>query len=115
MSVGWGGKQPRMKETWYIDIAGKRRKQSMIFTGQQTEILVSSFSGRKPKGAPEPSHVGEPKGLHQVLWERGLVPALLTPSSKVNPTSRHGKILGFLEAEGRMDAITQNPNKWNDE
>ncbi len=43
------------------------------------------------------------------------MPALLTPSSKVDPTSREGKILGFLEAEGRMNAITQNPNKWNDE
>jgi hypothetical protein len=62
MSVGWGGKQLRMKGTWYIDIAGKRRKKSMIFTGQQTEKLVSSFSGRKQKGAPDPRHVGEPKG-----------------------------------------------------
>jgi hypothetical protein len=75
MSVGWGGKQPLMKQTVWYDDKGKKHIQDMVFTGEKGEKKISAYSGRKKnKKDPDPSHIGQAKGLHQVLWERGLVP-----------------------------------------
>ena len=105
-----------MKDTWWVDSKGKRHKQPMVFTGKSGEKVVSSCCGRKKnKNDPDPHRKGQPKGLHQMLWERGLVEAKLTPKRVLDPTSREGRTFEFLEAEGRMDAQTTNPNSWNNE
>jgi hypothetical protein len=115
MSVGWGGKQPLMKQTAWCDAKGKKHVQDVVFTGKKGEKKTSSCSGRKKnKKDPDPSHVGQAKGLHQVLWERGLVPGVLTPSQKLDPTSCEGRTILHLEAEGRMGAVTQNAADWAD-
>ncbi len=106
----------RMRDTStsWVDLKGKKHKQSMVFTGAKQEKVVSSFGGRKKKKEdPEPPRAGQPKGLHQVLWERGLVPKTLSPCRRVDPTSREGKVLEFLEIEGRMDEVTTDPDHWS--
>jgi hypothetical protein len=97
------------------DAKGRKHIQDIVFTGKKGEKKMGSCSGRKKnKKDPDPSHVGQAKGLHQVLWERGLVPEVLTPSQKLDPTSREGRMIFHLEAEGRMGAVNQNAADWAD-
>jgi hypothetical protein len=98
-----------MKQTVWHDAKGRKHIQDMVSTGKKGEKKTSPCSGRKKsKKDPDPSHVGQAKGLHQVLWERGPVPEVLTPSHKLDPASREGRMIFHLEAEGRMGAMTKN-------
>jgi hypothetical protein len=91
-----------MKDTWWVDSKGKRQEQSLVFTGKAGGKVVSSCCGReRNKNDPDPRRKGQPKGLHQVLWERGLVEEKLTPKRVLDPTSREGRTFNFLGAEGR--------------
>ena len=63
-----------MRTTKWIDKTGIEHKQSMVFTkDDRRKPPVSKYGGRLKKGQSPPNHVGLPKGLHQVLWERQLV------------------------------------------
>ena len=59
-----GGKQPKMRKTWFIGADGQRKEQDMVFS------------------ADHPEFPGQPKGMKQVLIERGLWRQGLTMSCK---------------------------------
>ena len=58
MNLGPGGKQPKMRDGWYINEYGDKCKQSMVF----------------PNDHPVESLRGKPKGIKKVLEERNLWP-----------------------------------------
>ena len=64
---------------------------------------VSKWGGRK---GPRPStHVGESKGAHQILWERGHAPAVLPTRKRITSNNTYKRaVLKFLEDEGRVAA-----------
>lgn len=70
-----GGEQPRMRDTI---IPGTDQIQSMVFP--------DDHKGVDKDGNPV---AGKPKGMEQVLAERGLLPMLETAAK-----SRHGKVVG---------------------
>lgn len=49
-----GGKQPKMRKTWFINARSEREEQEMVF------------------GSDHPQFPNQPKGMKQVLVERGL-------------------------------------------
>jgi len=67
MSAGWGGKQPLMKSTSWVDSDNVTHNQSMVFLEHETPI--APFGGQ----GDAPCWIGEAKGLKQVLYERGLI------------------------------------------
>jgi hypothetical protein len=116
ISKGWGGKQPLMRDTQWVDSEGTIHLQKMVFAEADRikfpDGPVSRYSGRlKPNEGP-PDWVGCAKGAHQVLFERRIVEEKLAndPAAARNP--RQKLILDFLEEEGRITYT--NPDKWND-
>ena len=73
----------------------------MVFDDGDAEP-VSKFGGR---GAAPVSYGGLPKGLHQVLYERGLAPRTLAGKQIATSTNaRCAAVLDFLETEGRHNS-----------
>ena len=73
----------------------------MVFDDGDAEP-VSKFGGR---GAAPVSYGGLPKGLHQVLYERGLAPRTLAGKQIATSTNaRWAAVLDFLETEGRHNS-----------
>ena len=77
ISKGWGGKQPLMRDTQWVDSEGTMHLQKMVFVEADRikfpDGPVSRHSGRlKPNEGP-PDWVGCAKGAHQVLFERRIV------------------------------------------
>jgi hypothetical protein len=62
MNVGPGGKKPKMRSTWGQNI----QRQSMVFEVGDTQV------GESQPLREGDELVGQPKGLKQVLHERGL-------------------------------------------
>ncbi|KAF7325461.1 hypothetical protein MKEN_00394400 [Mycena kentingensis (nom. inval.)] len=56
MNFRAGGAQPKMRDGWYLDADGRKHTQPMVF----------------PENDPRPTLRGKPKGMQQVLKERGL-------------------------------------------
>jgi hypothetical protein len=114
ISKGWGGKQPLMRDTQWVDSEGTMHLQKMVFVEADRikfpDGPVSRHSGRlKPNEGP-PDWVGCAKGAHQVLFVRArIVEEKLAndPAAARNP--REKLILDFLEEEGR--ATCTNPDK----
>jgi hypothetical protein len=74
MSCGWGGKQARMRDTSWVDLKGKKHKQSMVFTGAKQEKVVSSFGGRKKKKEdPDPPRAGQKVSWYYARTARTLI------------------------------------------
>ena len=68
---------------------------------------VSKYGGR---GSPPDTHVGHAKGMHQLLWERGMSPAVLPRNAGITSNNRYkSAILKFLEDEGRVAARHHDP------
>ena len=64
---------------------------------------ASKCSGRLLPGEAPPPCVGQPKGLHQALFERSKVEGVLTPGSKKNPSNRSERteaVYHWLEENG---------------
>lgn len=57
MNKGWGGEQPKMWDGYYLDNAGNKVIQAMLF-GDDEELPKKMW--------------GKPKGIQVVLEERGL-------------------------------------------
>ncbi|PPQ84825.1 hypothetical protein CVT24_013261, partial [Panaeolus cyanescens] len=72
MNLKPGGKQPRMRQGWYLDKNGQRVMQDMVF----------------PEDHPD--YPNEPKGVKQVLVERGLWKAGLTLGCKDSASCSEG-------------------------
>jgi hypothetical protein len=119
-SKGWGGRQPKMRDTKWVDSSGNIHLQSCVFTEEDRVTFpngpVSKCSQRLQVGEKEPDFVGCAKGAHQILYERSIVEAALVTGSSIpcaQRTARQQALFDFLEEEGRMD--TTNPDMWNNE
>ena len=76
-------------------------EQSMCFATNSSPP-VSKWGGR---GTPSESHVGEAKGAHQVLWERGWAPGVIPRKTRLTSNNTYKRaILRYLEDEGRVTA-----------
>ena len=63
---------------------------------------VSKWGGR---GSRPSTHIGEAKGAHQILWERGHAPAVLPKKKRITSNNSYKRaVLKFLEDEGRVAA-----------
>ena len=92
MSKGWGGKQPLMRPGYYYTPDSCFRvKQHMVFQ-EGDDPPVSKYSGRLLPGEAPPPYVGQPKGLHQALFERSKLEGVLTPASKKSPATEANEL-----------------------
>jgi len=103
MSKGWGGRQPKMHSTTWTDSQGNLRVQHMVFQQGDPEP-ISKCSARLKKGEAAPGCVGQAKGLHQVLCERGIAEATLAKDI-TRKSDREEQIMAALEEEGRFLSI----------
>ena len=76
MSVKWGGKQPNMRPTVFLEefAAPARGLKALIITPGDTQHFIFQPGDPPPfyeKNAK--NYVGTAKGLKQVAWERGAV------------------------------------------
>jgi hypothetical protein len=78
-------------------------KQHVVFQ-EGDDPPVSSCSGRLLPGEAPPPCVGQPKGLHQALFERSKLEGALTPDSKQkrsnNRSERTEAVYHWLEENG---------------
>ena len=81
----------------------------MVF--QQGDLEpISKCSARLKKGEAAPGHIGQAKGLHQVLYERNVVEAALAKDT-TRKSDREEQIMAALEEEGR--SLSNNADHWN--
>jgi hypothetical protein len=88
MSKGRGGKQPLVRPGCYYTPGSCFRVKQHVVLQEGDDPPVSRCSGRLLPGEAPPPHVGQPKGLHQALFERRKVEGVLTPGSKKKPSNR---------------------------
>ena len=100
-----------MRPTKWTGSDGIEHEQHVVFQPGDPPP-VSKYSGRLKAGEAPPSHVGQPKGVHQVLFERQVVEATL-PATEILRSDRETLVLNYLEEEGRIPH--NNPDRWNDE
>ena len=83
-------------------------RQSMVFLPESGQP-VSKWGGRGISNKPS-THVGAAKGAHQILWERGLAPAIFPRRTGVTSSCKFKQaVLKFLEDEGRVSAADHDP------
>ena len=103
---GWGGKQPRMRSTHWRDEDGEIRVQHMIFQPGDPEP-ISKYGGRLQHKECPPSHIGQPKGTHQILHERNLLGDVTAWKKVQRPkmSQRMTEIYEWLETNGTLPML----------